>query len=226
MKRGRSTRLPRGQRVLPARAWSTTLGDTDCLEAIAYVAARPRVPSLRIAAARDVAVMVLVARLNLSCHWLARLSWGDIRDVPVRSIQLAEGGLTCWVLLDDATVEVVRGWRARLERWSGRAVAEADPLFPAFGHARKRDGSKRLTDHFFMQIVRRRLGEAGIPPDLCSISHLGGALIGESTSELSQADGGPAAACGGLVACSFATGRAEGSSVSRSRVPTGPRRIA
>jgi hypothetical protein len=144
--------------------------------AIEAAAQRPHSPSMRIHAARDAAILVLVAHGNLHGYWLSRLHWSDVLAEPVPSIRLADDGPVCLMLLAEASVEALEAWRDRLGRWLGRPVEDGDPLFPSFAQGHVAGRLPRMYTNTIAQMVQRRLLEGGLDPRLCSIRYLRGAL--------------------------------------------------
>lgn len=191
---------PRGPLALPlARAYPHALGREEASAAIAAAAATPRIPSVRAAAARDVAVMRLIAELGLVGYWLTGLRWHDVADGACRSIRLrGPDGIECHLAASVELLEALAAWRMRLGARIGRPVGAHEPVFPVLGHGMRDWDAERplvgVSVGYFQQIVRRRLLDAGIEPSRASVRLLRGALAPERCRAAGSGDPGAEAA--------------------------------
>lgn len=182
MSRRRVPRAPSGSDVVPLRRrYASSLAPEAALALVARLEDARRIPSVRAAAERDLAILRLVAELGLGGYWLASLRWGDVRIGDCRAIRLrGAGGIECHLTVSDALLAALAAWRSRLGERVGRTIEDDAPLFPAIGHGLRAWGPERAlrptSAAYFQQIVRRRLLEAGADPGAASIRVLRGAL--------------------------------------------------
>ena len=132
-------------------------------------------------AARNRAVMVLAAKANLHGHWLAKLTWEDIRREAPVGVLLRSGGLRVLVLADDEVLQTVDTWRVAVTAVLGREPSGAEPLFPQLGHwprAGKPPARLRpMVSNHFVKLVRGALAQLGVPPQARSLYALRGSLV-------------------------------------------------
>ena len=167
-------RVTRAQRNAPVHLPDGRLSPEVASAVIEAAARRPRSPSMRIHAARDAAILVLVAHGNLHGYWLSRLDWSDVLAEPVPAIRLADDGPVCLMLLTEASVEALEAWRDRLGRWLGRPVEDADPLFPSFAQGQVAGRPPRMYANTIGQMVQRRLLEGVSTPASARSATCGG----------------------------------------------------
>lgn len=119
---------------------------------------------------RDYALIYLASRVGPRRAELRTLEWVDVQNTSrgPRVRVRRKGGDVDFVVLPDDVHEVLRAWKAALEKALRRRVDDHEPVFPTIGPGQwevrrgRRNGLQKLCLQGFTDGVRARFADAGL----------------------------------------------------------------
>jgi hypothetical protein len=161
------------------------LRGTDATKVVTWLLNAHALPGRASLLARDKTIIAVVGIANLSAVELDGVTWGKA-DAVARP-RVYRGAFA-----PEGTTDIVRGillaWRGTLESAKGRPLLDTEPMFPLLQPVRSMDPLRSMGAEGLRKVVWRRLREAGLPEQACSVRRLRACLV----PALIEEDGTPA----------------------------------